>query len=173
MPLSCMAATALDRIEPRLAEMTRLTVMFGTTDLMCYRANGPDELAAREAGEWQPMLDWAAQWLGATLAVTDGVVPVNQSQAVLDGFTRAVEELDLFALTAVSALAAASKSLVIALALKAGHIDAKRAADLALLDDLFQLERWGEDAEARARLERIALDLADGERFLLLLASKA
>ncbi len=173
MPLSCMAARALDRVGPRRHEMEQIAVMFGVTDLLCYRAEGPDELVARQARDWQPILDWAAGRLGGPLAVANGVVPVNQSQAVLDGLGAAVGELDDFALTATSAVAAAAKSLIIALALNARRIDGKQAADLALLDERFQLERWGEDADARARLERVAKDIREAERFLLLLAAAA
>ncbi len=170
LPLSCLAATALDRVGPRRGELERITIMFGVTDLLCYRAEGPDALVQRELREWQPLLDWASEWLGGRLAVTSGVLPVNQSQAVLDGFDTAVAELDDFTLTAVSAVAAAAKSLIIALALKTGHIDGVRAADLALLDERFQLERWGEDGEAAARHQRVVDDIADAERFLALLA---
>lgn len=171
MPLSCMAATALDRVGPRRHEMERVAVMFGVTDLLCYRAERPDELVAREAREWQPILDWAAEWLGGPLAVTTGVVPVNQSQAILDGLGAAIGALDDFSLAATSAVAAAAKSLIIALALHRGRIDAVQAADLALLDERFQMESWGEDGDARARLERVAKDIQEAERFLLLLAA--
>ncbi len=100
------------------------------------------------------------------MRVTEGVIPVNQPAAALAALQHALDALDDLALAGISAAAAATASLVIAFALARGRIDAATAAEMTLLDELFQMEQWGEDAEARRRRERIKGEIADTARFL-------
>jgi chaperone required for assembly of F1-ATPase len=55
------------------------------------------------------------------------------------------------------------------LALNAGHITAEQAADAAHIDEQFQMEQWGADAEAEERLARLRWELGAVECFLALL----
>jgi chaperone required for assembly of F1-ATPase len=64
---------------------------------------------------------------------------------------------------------AACGSLIIALALSVGRLDAAEAFALSQLDEIFQIEAWGEDAEAKQRREALAADIAATARFLALL----
>ena len=166
LPLYRLIATAIDRVGPRRPEVVAITLKFAETDLLCYRATEPVELSRRQAERWQPLLDWARETLGADMRVTEGVIPVNQPAAALAALEHALDALDDLALAGISAATAASSSLVIAFALARGQIDAETAAEVALLDELFQTERWGEDAEAGRRRERIKGDIADTARFL-------
>lgn len=169
MPMARLAATVIDRVVPRRADMVQVTVMFGETDLLCYRAEEPAELAARQQALWQPILDWAAESMGARMAVTVGVIPVNQPAEASAALRRAVEALDDFELAGVAALAAAAKSLLLALALHRGRLDGAGVAERALVEDSHRLEKWGEDLEARAHLDRITAEIGEVERFLALL----
>ena len=59
-------------------------------------------------------------------------------------------------------------SLVLGLALAEGRLDGAAAHALGALDELFQAEQWGEDAEAAARRAAIAADIALAARFIAL-----
>ena len=59
-------------------------------------------------------------------------------------------------------------SLVLGLALAEGRLDAAEACRLAFLDESFQQERWGEDAEALARQDGVVKDVALAARLLAL-----
>jgi chaperone required for assembly of F1-ATPase len=59
-------------------------------------------------------------------------------------------------------------SLVLGLALAEGRLDAPTAHALGVLDELFETEQWGEDAEAAARRAAIAADIALAARFIAL-----
>jgi chaperone required for assembly of F1-ATPase len=48
-------------------------------------------------------------------------------------------------------------------------LTAEEAFGTALLDELFEIEQWGEDAEQSARHARLRADLEAAERFLRLL----
>jgi chaperone required for assembly of F1-ATPase len=169
MPLTRLAATAIDRTAEKRAEIAGEIAGYAGTDLVCYRAEHPPALAARQEAVWQPLLDWAAGRYDAGLAVTAGIVPLAQSPASLKSYAAVVAALDDFRLTALQAATAACGSLVIALALYEGRLDADAAFAASQLDETFQIEAWGEDAEAAARRETLAADIAAAARFLELL----
>jgi chaperone required for assembly of F1-ATPase len=169
MPFYRLVATAIDRVGPRRDEVISVTLKFAETDLLCYRAETPPELVQRQGERWQPLLDWARESLACDMRVTCGVIPVNQPAAALSALERALNELDAFQLTAISAIAAAAGSLVIALALARGRIDAETASDLAQLEEVFQAEQWGQDREAVLRRQRIRAEIAESAQFLNLL----
>lgn len=171
MPLTQLAATAIDRTAEKHAEIAADVANYAGTDLVCYRADHPPTLAARQEAAWQPLIDWAAGRYDAGLGVTTGIVPVAQSPASLKVYAGVVAALDDFCLTALQAATGACGSLVIALALYEGRIDATAAFDLSQLDETFQIEAWGEDAEAAARRAALADDIDAVARFLVLLRS--
>jgi chaperone required for assembly of F1-ATPase len=169
MPLSRLAATAIDRTATQREQVVAETAKYAGTDLVCYRADHPPELAARQQSVWQPLLDWATLRYDAALAVTSGVIPARQSDAALRAFAAAVAALDDFRLTALHTLTAACGSLVIALALLEGRVDPATAFAASQLDETFQIEAWGEDAEAAARRRALEADIESAARFLSLL----
>ena len=167
--LTGLAWTAIDRVGPGRQRVVEELAGYGAHDLVCYHAGTPADLAARQREQWRPLLDWAARSLDAPLAVTVGVVSIEQPPETLAALRRAVAARDDFALTALDAAASAAGSLVIALALAAGRIDAAAAFEAAQLDEGYQIERWGEDPEAVRRRAAIKADLAAAARFLALL----
>ena len=169
MKLTQLAATAIDRTAERRNEIVAEVANYAATDLVCYRAEHPPALAARQEAMWQPLLDWAAGRYDAGLAVTAGIVPMAQSPASLRAFAAAVAALDDLRLTALQAATAACGSLVISLALLEGRLDAEAAFAASQLEETFQIEAWGEDAEAAARRQTLAADIAAAARFLQLL----
>jgi chaperone required for assembly of F1-ATPase len=171
MPLTRLAATAIDRTAAKRDEIVVEIANYAATDLVCYRAERPPALAARQEAAWQPLIDWAAGRYDAGLAVTAGVVPTPQSPASLKAYAGVVAAFDDFRLTALQAATAACGSLIIALALFERRLDADSAFAASQLDETFQIEAWGEDAEATHRREVLAADIAAAARFLELLGA--
>jgi chaperone required for assembly of F1-ATPase len=170
VPLTRLLGTAQDRVAPNAPAMVEGLARYGETDLLCYRAEDP-ALAALQARDWQPLLDWAAEALGAPLAVTAGLMPVAQPAASLAALRAAVAAHGPEELAALGLAVPGLGSLVLGLALSAGRIDAAAAHALAVLDETFQEARWGTDPEATARRARTAADLALAGRFLALVRS--
>jgi chaperone required for assembly of F1-ATPase len=173
MPLTRLGATALDRIAAQRDSIIAEVANFAGTDLVCYRADHPPTLAARQHAVWQPLIDWATLRYDAGLTVTAGVIPTPQPTAALRAFKAAVAAYDDFRLTALSAATGACGSLVIALALIEGRLDAQAAFHASQLDESFQIEAWGEDAEAAARRQALAADIAATSRFNQLVQAAA
>ncbi len=171
MPLSRLAATAIDRTGPLRHLVVSEVANYAGTDLVCYRAERPPALTARQQAVWEPLIDWARQRYDATLTVTSGILPTPQPDATLAAFTAAVAAQDDFRLTALHGLTAACGSLVIALALLEGRLDAEAAFAASQLDETFQIEAWGEDAEAARRRRALAADIAAAARLLKLLTA--
>jgi chaperone required for assembly of F1-ATPase len=171
MPLFRLAATAIDRTATQRDLVVKEVANYAGTDLVCYRAERPPALTARQDAVWQKLIDWAAARYDAGLVVTAGIVPTRQSPAALRAFAAVVAAQDDFRLTALQALTGACGSLVIALALLEGRLDAAAAFAASQLDETFQIEAWGEDAEAVQRSQAVAADIKAAARFLELLAA--
>lgn len=173
MPLTQLAATAADRVWPQRAQIAEATAAYAATDLLCHRADQPPELAQRQQRHWQPLLDWAALRFDAPLRVTAWVMPLEQPEASLRALRRAVEAYDDLILAALQDLTASCGSLVLALAVVEGRIGPEEAFTLSQLDESYQIEQWGEDAEAARRRERLRHDIAAAARFVALLRDDA
>jgi chaperone required for assembly of F1-ATPase len=172
MPLTRLVATAIDRTGPQRDAVVTEVSNYAGTDLVCYRADHPPALAARQQAVWQPLIDWAMSRYDAALAVTTGIIPTRQSAAALKAFAAAVAALDDFRLTGLHNLTAACGSLVIGLAIMEGRLDADAAFAASQLDETFQIEAWGEDAEAMQRRAALADDIKSTTRFVELLAAE-
>lgn len=165
MPLMQLAATAIDRLADDREAVAGEIAGYGASDLVCYRATEPPALVQRQDEAWHPLLAWLAGRYDIALNVTTGIVAVEQPPHARATFRRVLEASDLFALTALAAMASTAGSLVIALALAEGRLTTDQAADAALLDELFQAEKWGTDPEAERRRAAIRSDLQAAERF--------
>jgi chaperone required for assembly of F1-ATPase len=169
LPLTRLASTAIDLVAPRRAAVVAEIAKYAGTDLVCYRAEHPAELVARQHHAWQPLLDWAALRYDAPLAVTAGIAPVAQPEASLRAFTAAVEAHDEMTLAALHLATSACGSIVLALALVEERLDADAAFAAAQLDESFQIEQWGEDLEQTRRRAGLKDDIALAARFVELL----
>lgn len=170
MPLTRAANSAIDKVAPNMAGVADEVAGYGAHDLLCYRAEGPQALAARQAGAWDPLLDWAERELGARLRVTRGVVPVSQPGPSLARLADHVRARPAFELTALHDLVALSGSLIIGLrALHPGAgLDALWRA--SRIDEEWQIENWGEDDEAAAAATARRRAFEDAARFFELSA---
>ncbi len=171
MPLTQLANTAIDRIAPDPAAAIDELLAYAGSDLVCYRAETPLSLVQRQQDLWQPLLDWMAQRHDALLAVHSGIMPRPQPAAALAALRRHLTRLSPLGLAGLMAATQVCGSLVIALALAEGRVSPEEAFELAQLDETFQIERWGEDAEAAAHRRTIRQDILDLHRFLTLSAS--
>jgi chaperone required for assembly of F1-ATPase len=172
MPILRLVNTALERIPQTRAGVIAQLLEYGRHDLLCYRAEAPESLVRRQAEQWQPLLDWISATYRITLLSTAGIAAIVQSPESIAALETQLTALDDFALAGVSAATALTGSIVLALALFSGRLEASAAFRLASLEETFQAEHWGVDAEAEARLQRIAQELADVAEFLRLVCDR-
>ena len=158
LPLTGFANAAIDQVLPDVGTFRGQIAAYAASDLLCYRADDPAELIDRQAAAWDPLLAWAQDRYGVRFVVTSGIMPVEQPAATLAGLRGAVEAIDPWLLPGAIVLTQVGGSLVGALAVLEGQITAEALFDVASLDELWQVEQWGEDYEAAERLAARRVD---------------
>lgn len=166
MPLTRAANATIDRVMPALAEVQGMVAAYGGTDLLCYRAPAPEALAARQAAAWDPPLAWAEQRFGARLVPAAGIVFQAQDPGALARLEAEVAALDAWRLTALHELVSLSSSLVLGLAVLHRHLTPGAAWEASRIDETWNIEHWGEDAEAAAQAARKETDFHAAARLL-------
>ena len=169
MPFTRLAATALDRVTPQRDAVVDQIAGYAATDLICYRAEASADVLARQRAVWNPLLDWCWGNCGARLAVASGVMPLEQSPEALAAIRAAVAGYGDLQLSALHALTSSFGSVVIGLAVTAGHIGGEAGFAAAQLDESYQAEQWGEDDLARRRRDDLRRDMLAAVEFLALL----
>lgn len=159
-----MANVAIDRAPALRAELAEEAARYAVTDLVCHLAEKPDALRARQDAAWSPLRQWAADEMGVRLIAVEGIIAAEQPEASIAAVRRHGMSLDDFRLTALVHAVALFGSAVIGLAVERRRIRGADAHDISRIDEEFQIEQWGEDAEARrfaerSRAEAQALDL--------------
>jgi chaperone required for assembly of F1-ATPase len=166
MPLTRLASTAIDRMPAERQAAIEELAAYADTDLVCYRAAEPFELVQRQHRTWQPMLDWLSHTYGVRLAVTTSLLPVAQPAAARARLRGAIEDLTDWPLVGMRMATAALGSLVLGLGLLHRRLDPDAALAAGILDELFEIERWGSDVEVERRHEVLRRDVAGAARFL-------
>jgi chaperone required for assembly of F1-ATPase len=168
MPLTGLANAAIDRIAPDPASFAAGLSRYGESDLLCYRADGPEPLIERQQAGWDPPLAWAQRRYDIHFELATGVMHRPQPAATLARLAEAVAARDAFALAGLSPVVTITGSLVLALALDEGAITADGAWAAADLDEAWQRELWGEDPLATDAREARRREFDAGVRFLAL-----
>jgi chaperone required for assembly of F1-ATPase len=150
MPVTRTANAAIDKVMVQHGEVADMLAAYGDSDLLCYRADAPTELVARQNEMWDPMLDWAEQALGARLLPRTGVMHVPQDEVAIAVLRARTHTLDSFELAAFHDLVSLSGSLVLGFAAAHGARPAEDLWDISRLDEMWQEEQWGEDEDATA-----------------------
>ena len=169
LPLTRLAATAIDRVVARRDEVIADTAKYAGSDLLCYRATAPESLVKLQLELWQPLLDWAAERHGARLVTAEGIGFVNQPEEAKARLHEAVSAHGDLARSALYNLTHTAGSVVIGLAVSEGRLDVAGAFAAAQMDELYQVDRWGDDPLAEKHREGVRRDIEACARFLSLL----
>ena len=172
MPLTGLANAAIDRVVPDRQAFASSLGKYAEGDLTCYRAESPRELVERQAESWDELLGWARRRFDVDFRTTSGLLHVDQPPATVERLAHAVSALDAFHLAGLSPLVTISGSLIAALSVLEGGSAAEQAWDAVTVDDRWQREQWGSDAEAEAALENRRRDFLAAARFLELLEAQ-
>lgn len=149
MPFMRSANAAIDKVAVQHCEVADMLAAYGDADLLCYRADAPQALIDRQAAEWDPYLDWAAETLGARLQPRTGLMHESQDARALATLSRRVHGLSEFELAAFHDLVSLSGSLILGFAAAQDLHPALTIWATSRLDEIWQEEQWGEDEEAQ------------------------
>ncbi|MCV6596496.1 MAG: ATPase [Mangrovicoccus sp.] len=148
MPFTRTVNSAIDNVAKNHSQIAEMIAAYGESDLLCYRAESPAELVARQAAAWDPLLDWAAGEFGAPLEIGAGLIHVAQPESSLKILAQKVHDLDAFRMAAFHDLVALSGSLIIGFAVLDKFLPADTLWERSRLDEIWQQEHWGEDEDA-------------------------
>jgi len=168
MPLTKLVNSAIDGVAGQEAAVIDDILAYAGSDLLCYRASGPEGLLALQAEAWDPVLAWAAGSLKAPFSLAEGVMHVSQPEASLAALRAEFEVLDALKLAALHVMTTLTGSAVLALAVARGQLTPEAAWEAAHVDEDWQISQWGEDAEALARRKHRKGDFKTAARLLAL-----
>lgn len=170
MPFFSMAVTVLDRVTTQSETLCGELCDYAGNDVLFYRAGAEDNaLDQQQAQLWTPWCEWASGKFGAQLAITNGLMPINQPpqwRGAVSGYLGQLSDWHLGILYRAVTL---SGSFILGLAFFEREIDAAKLFRIAFLEELHQNEIWGLDSEAERRQKQIEQELADLERFSVML----
>lgn len=173
MPMTGLSNAAIDHIQPDVPRFAANVSVFGESDLLIYRAEGPRSLVERQQALWDPIISWASKRYDIGLVTTVGIIHKPQAQSTLDRLRDTVAGLPPFQLAALNNLVTISGSLLIGLAMIEKAINADEAWNAGHIDELWQVEQWGDDEFAiKARTHR-KRDFDSAAHFLSLLEDAA
>ena len=165
MPVTRAANSAIDKLSAQFDEVVALIAAYGDSDLLCYRATGPEPLVARQAAAWDPLLDWAAASHGIRLQATAGVMHITQPEDSLRRIHDLTAAFSRFQLAAFHDLVAITGSWVLGFATAQGRLSADEAFALSRIDETWQAELWGVDEDAAAMEAARLQALTEAARF--------
>src|SRR5262249_32630897 len=116
MPLTRFANSVIDGVAGREDAVIGDILSYAGSDLLCYRAGGPEGLARAQAQHWDPIVDWAKRDLGAPMRLAEGVMHVRQDDAALEAIRQSLAGFDAWGLAALHMLTGLSGSALLALA---------------------------------------------------------
>lgn len=151
MPATRLAFAAIDRVSQARPQTAAEVGRYAASDLLCYFADHPEALIERQTQRWGPMLEWAREALGLEFHRTVGIIHRPQPPQTIAGVESLALALDDFGLAALVHASGLFGSAILALALQRDQLDGVAAFELSRLDEEFQEEKWGVDAEAAAR----------------------
>jgi chaperone required for assembly of F1-ATPase len=150
MPLTRLANTIIDGVAPDPGPVADEIVKYLGSDLVCYRADTPEGLVRLQGRNWDPILMWAREELGARLVLTEGVVFVEQPQHAVAAARKAIPS-DPWRLGAVNLITTLTGSGLIALAIAAKRLSVDEAWAAAHVDEDWNMDFWGHDELAMQR----------------------
>lgn len=169
LPLTALANAAIDIVAPDPATFSDSLAKYGESDLLAYRAASPAELVARQALEWDKLIDWAQRRYDVHIEQVTGVMHRPQPDATIARLRDAVAARTPFELAALSPIITIGGSLIVGLACVEGAFDGETLWSAITLDERWQEEQWGADAMAEAARNARRFDWDSALRFLHLL----
>jgi chaperone required for assembly of F1-ATPase len=169
MPLTGLANAAIDRVAEDPDRFARDLGSYAENDLLCYRAEGPSPLVERQAAAWDPLLAWARRRFDVDFVTVTGIMHRPQPEKTVAKLRHAVASLDPFRLAGLSPMVTIGGSLVAAVAVLEKAVAPKAVWEQLTVDERWQADQWGADAEATAALANRRRDFLAAARFLELL----
>jgi len=166
MPFYSYSVTAVDRILDQRNDVIETLKSILSMDTLLYRSGNDSDLSKLQEKEWQPLLKWLDVNYNCELTINFELKPLNQKEPELLKCINLINQLDHFSLSGFSHLVSISGSFILGLSFYFKNIKAYKLYELALLEELFQSNKWGSDNFANERRENIKREINEACEFL-------
>ena len=162
MPLTRLANAVIDAVADARGPVAEEVAEYLGADLLCYRAEAPDDLVALQTRHWDPVLEWAREALGARFVLAQGIMHVAQPAETIAKLRAKIpadanDVKDIWRLGALSVITTLTGSGLLALALGHAALAPEAAWAAAHVDEDWQMSQWGrDDAALERRAHRFA-----------------
>lgn len=171
MPVTRIANSTVDGVAKEPQPVADEIVKYAGTDLLFYRAAAPQALVERQAAAWDPVLDWFRKDLSARFFLAEGVMHIEQPKEAIEAVRRHVAaRIEPLRLAAMHVMTTLTGSALLALAVEAGAWDVETAWMAAHVDEDWNIEQWGTDAEAEHRRAFRKADMLAAARLIAALS---
>ncbi len=150
MPLTRLANSIIDGVADQPLPVADDIAKFLGSDLVFYRADGPEGLIEKQTEHWDPVVAFARDELGARFILAQGVMFAAQPEEAIAA-ARAALPADAWRLGAMHSVTSIAGSALIAIALLRGALSPDAAWLAAHVDEDWSMETWGRDELALKR----------------------
>ena len=171
MPVSQMTMTFIDRVIPHREALQEEILNYIDTDLMCYRADEPEQYKKAQEAKWDPFILWFKNTFHLDLEVTTGLSPLTQPAAIHDAIHAHVSKLTDASFMALYLATLGMGSIILGLAYQmqafsnAAILDAAFAEE-KLKDEIYLGHIYGSAPDQEKKYKSLENDLATLQHFL-------
>jgi chaperone required for assembly of F1-ATPase len=152
-------STAIDRIVNERVLYINEIMKFVDTDMICYKAEKPNELVELQNKHWNPILLIIKRYIGLEIEFFRGVMPRNQNKQIHNKIKKLINKFSNLELSILYRLTNITGSIFISLCIIKGDIIKKHICQLCFLDELWQAENWGVEEEAAKKRDEVSKEL--------------
>ncbi|MCB1531823.1 MAG: ATP12 chaperone family protein [Alphaproteobacteria bacterium] len=174
MPLTQILSTKIDKIPQDRVHMTEVMLKYLNTDLLCYRAVDPPEMAAAQNAAWDPVLQWFEEHFGAKLETTTSLIALEQEPQIHKTVKALIDSLGQDRFTVLQVVTPLAGSIILALAMVEEHLNAQQVFECCHVEERFKAaiyneEKYGPDPAQEKKDRAMTIDLEAAQRYLELL----
>ena len=152
-------STSIDKISNNRILYVNEILNFIDTDLICYRAEEPNDLVQWQSKNWDPILLKVEKYINNKIDVFKGIMPLKQNKGIKFKITKFLTKFSDLESIALHKITNITGSVFLSLCILNNDIIKEKVFQLAHLDELWQAENWGYEEEASKNREKINIQL--------------
>ena len=152
-------STSIDKISNNRILYVNEILNFIDTDLICYRAEEPNDLVQWQSKNWDPILLKVEKYINNKIDVFKGIMPSKQNKGIKFKITKFLTKFSDLEIIALHRITNITGSVFLSLCILNNDIVKEKVFNLAYLDELWQAKNWGNEQEASNNREKINIEL--------------
>ena len=152
-------STSIDKIINNRISYINDILSFIDTDLICYRAEEPNDLVQWQSKNWDPILLKVEKYINNKIDVFKGIMPLKQNKGIKFKITKFLTKFSDLEIIALHKITNITGSIFLSLCILNNDITKEKVFELSYLDELWQAKNWGYEKEASKKREKINTEL--------------